>query len=138
MKISYNGHDIEMYDSIQDLPIGRYEKHATYGIVDSSAGSSLYDIKANVTKAASLIDIDKDQAKQVLQNAQVGIEMIVTSINPELMSFAVLVKSIDGEAHDDISETGIRNTLDKIKKQGWIFTTISNALQAVKKKLQRN
>jgi len=138
MKISYNGHDIEMYDSIQDLPIGRYEKHATYGIVDSSAGSSLYDIKGNITKAASLIDIDKDQAKQVLQNAQVGIEMIVTSINPELMSFAVLVKSIDGEAHDDISEDGIRNTLDKIKKQGWIFSTISNALESIKKKLHRN
>jgi len=138
MKISYNGHDIEIYDSIQELPIGRYEKHATYGIVDSSAGSSLYDIKANVLKAASLIDVDKEQAKQVLQNAQVGIEMIVTNINPELMSFAVLVKSIDGVEYDDISESGIRKTLDKIKEQGWIFITLANALQAVKKKFQKS
>lgn len=134
--ININGHIIEMYDSIEDMPIKRYNSFNRYSIIDSGLGSTFADVDQKITETVGLVNSDqKDKAVQSLLNMRNTYYFMFENIDPKSSSFICMIKSIDGKPNDDISENGILKTREVLMK-----TKISRAmmiilLEELKKKL---
>lgn len=131
-----NKHKVELYDSIDNMPIVNFHLFNKFMLIDSGIGSNFSDIDSHIVRIAKLINKDKALAIQELQNMRQLMHMITENINPKLMSFACFIHSIDGNKFYDLTDTGILNVINKIN--GEKVGTIDNLLTKLKKKLTKN
>lgn len=137
-----NGRKVELYNSIEDMPILRFQKYNKFIIVDSLVGSDLSDVASALSKAISFIDIEKlDEAKLQLQNIISCISLISQEMSPKYLAFAALVKSIDGLPNYDLSDAGLTNVLLKLNEkpklkglQNLTHKVVTSLLDKIKKK----
>jgi len=126
---------VEIYDSIDELPIKRFHKFNKYLLVDSGIGSDLNDINRHIGRISKYIGKDNDSARRELENLRQSLYMVSEGTNVRHLSFAVLVKSINGVPLHDLSDQGIRKTMEKLSevKQGFL----SRLIESVKKKIDQ-
>lgn len=126
---------VEVYDSIDELPIKRFHKFNKYMLVDSGIGSDLNDINRHIGRISKYIGKDNDSAKRELDNLRQSLYMISEGTNVKHLSFAVLVKSINGKEIFDISDEGIRRTMVRLSevKRG----LLDRLIESVKKKIDQ-
>lgn len=126
---------VEIYDSIDELPIKRFHKFNKYMLVDSGIGSDLNDINRHIGRISKYIGTDNDSAKKELENLRQSLYMISEETNVKHLSFAILVKSINGKAVFDISDEGVRKTMARLSeiKQGFL----DRLIESVKKKIDQ-
>ncbi|MGL5979408.1 MAG: hypothetical protein ACRCZY_00735, partial [Phocaeicola sp.] len=62
-KETINGHKVEIYDSIDELPIRNFHKYNKYLLVDSGVGSDLNDINTKISLIQNYIEKDLYKAK---------------------------------------------------------------------------
>jgi hypothetical protein len=129
------GHSVELYDCIDELPIQRFQKYNKFLMIDAGVGSDAHDILTHIDKAERLLKSDPTAALRELENMRAAIYLVREELSPRYMAFAVLVARIDGEAVTDISDAGLRATLDRLRtaRVGWIDCI----LDAVKKKIDQ-
>ena len=102
------------------MPIERYSKFNKYMILNEKVGSSFIDADKHFTKLYTLI---KDPAKL---KAQLDLfRQLIFSLDNEQsftnMAYVYLVYSIDGVRFNDLTVSGINETIEKIK---WIEASI--------------
>ena len=62
-------HVIKLYDSVDELPIGAYQRYNKFLLIDAGIGSSIDDFDAHIVKLARLIgNNEREKAAQELQN----------------------------------------------------------------------
>lgn len=129
----YNGHVIELYDSIDEMPIVRFHKYNKYLLIEGGVGSDLEDVLNHIDRAAIYCKANPTMAVNELQNLRQTVYFMKEEISPKCMAFAVLVARIDGEEQNDLTDVGLQRVLDKLQeaKKGWIDW----ALSSVKKKI---
>lgn len=133
MKIeNIGGHRVEIFESIEDLPVLRFHKYNKMQLIDSGVGSDTGDVMHRIEKAIRFCRVDPEKAADELFNLRQAIHLINNEISPKMLSFAALVKSIDGEECSDISDEGLGRTLEKLKFEK--VGVINEALEASKKK----
>lgn len=129
-----NKHNVVLYDSIEDLPIIRFHKYNKMLLVDAGIGSDLADFDKHIEKTIRYAHSKTPQLATVeLENMRQNVYFIQSEISPRYLSFAVLVKSIDGNPCNDLSDDGLQKIVD-------LFADVPNAeltahLEAVKKKI---
>lgn len=131
--IELAGHKVEIYDSIDMLPITRFHKYQKYLLVDSGVGSDIQAFDQRVEKARRFMMAGQtDKAIKEFENLRQCVFMIQSEISPRHLAFACLVKSIDGKECGDLSDDGLRGVLDKFKDvtEG----ELTDQLDSVKKK----
>jgi len=128
-----NSKEVRLYDSIDELPITRFHKYNKCLLIDSGIGSDLSDIDAHIERLYRYISHDSKLAVQELQNLRQSLYMVSQEISAKFLSFAVLVESIDGVKRDDLSDEGMKNTLELLKEMP--NGMISEIVEALKKKL---
>lgn len=130
-----NGHVVEIYDAIDEMPIRRFQKYNKYLLIDSGVGSDLQDILDHVERAKIYIKANPNMAITELENMKQAIYLVSEEISPKYMAFAVLVNKIDGSPADDLSDAGLKKVLDTLNtvKKTWI----DRVLDSVKKKIDR-
>lgn len=130
-----NKHTVEMYDSIDELPIQRFQKYNKYLLIDSGVGSDLEDVMNHIERAKIYIKANPVMAATELENLRQSIYLITEEMSPKYMAFAVLVKKIDGEELNDMSDAGLKKVLEILseEKKGWL----DGILDSVKKKIDR-
>lgn len=135
MKTIYIGkHKVEIYDSIDELPIKRFHRFNKYLLVDAGAGSDLNDINERINRILRYVDkSDKVNAKIELDNLRQGIYLVTQETNLKHLAFMVLVKSIDGKEQTDLSDEGLRSVQKLFENQTLNF--LDRLLQFVKKKI---
>lgn len=134
--ININGHIIEMYDSIEDMPITRYNAFNRYSIIDSGLGNTFADVDQKITETIGLVNSDaKDKAIQSLMNMRNTYYFMFENIDPKSSSFICMVKSIDGKPNDDISENGILKTREILMRTKITRAMMITILTELKKKL---
>ncbi len=134
--ININGHNIELYDSIEDMPITRYNALNRYSLIDSGLGNSFADVDQKITETIGLLNADqKEKAIKSLLNMRNTYYFMFENIDPKCNSFLCMVKSIDGIANDDISENGLLKTKDRLLKTKISRSMIVTVLSEIKKKL---
>ena len=130
-----NKHKVEIYDSIDELPIQRFQKYNKFLLIDSGVGSDLQDVLNHIDRAKIYIKSNPAMAMTELENMRQSIYLVKDELSPKYMAFAVLVKKIDGEEMNDLSDAGLRKVLEILSeaKKGWL----DGVLNSVKKKIDR-
>lgn len=125
---------VKVYDSIDEMPIANFQKYNKYLLIDSGIGSDANDIDAHMTKIAKFINAnDSKKALQELQNLRQNIYMVNCEISPKYLAFAALIYSIDGKELTDLSDGGLKQALDKLKKVK--HSMLMEVLEGLKKKV---
>lgn len=107
---------IEVYDSIDEMPIINFQKYNKYLLIDSGIGSDADDIDAHIVKIAKYIKSNNDKkALQELQNMRQNMYMINSEISPKYLAFAALIHSIDGKEITDLSDDNLKKVLHDLK-----------------------
>lgn len=114
--VELNGKKLQMYDSIDELPIINFQKYNKYILFDSGIGSDVNSIDEHLVKLAKLIKTDKAKASRELQNMRLNMHMIVSEITPSNMAFAALIHSIDDEPLTDLSEDNLKHILETLNR----------------------
>ena len=64
-------HNVELYDTIEELPITRFHKYQKYLLVDSGIGSTIEDFDKHIEKARRFLILnDPANAQKELENLQ--------------------------------------------------------------------
>lgn len=126
---------VEIYDSIDDLPILRYQKFNKCLLIDSGIGSSVNDIDSHITKIAKFITLDnKESALQELQNMRQNFFMITSEISPKYLAFGVMVKSVNGVEQLDLSDEALKALVERLNINN---SLLSKIVEDIKKKLRK-
>lgn len=136
MRTGYiNGHSVEIYDSIDEMPIQRFQKYNKYMLIDSGVGSDLHDILAHIDRAQIYMKKNPEMAKVELENMRQAIYLVSEEMSPKYMAFSVLVYKLDGQIVDDLTDVGLKRVLDKLNKvpKKWM----DGILDLVKKKIDK-
>lgn len=130
-----NRHKVEIYDSIDEMPILRFQKYNKYMLIDSGVGSDIQDILDHIQRTQIYIKSNPEMAYTEMQNLRQAIYLVGQEMSPKYMAFAVLVYKIDGKVMDDLSDAGLKAVLEKLNeaKKGWL----DGVLNFVKKKIDR-
>ena len=127
-------HTIEMYDSIDELPIVRFHKYQKLLLIDAGIGSDITGFDQRVERVRRfLADNKPEKAQQELENLRQCVYLIQTGISPAHRAFAALVTKIDGKTCDDLSDDGLAHVLEKLNDTP--ANRLAAQLEAVKKKI---
>lgn len=129
MKYSHNGHIIELFDSIETLPYERHILFGLYALIDSGIGSDASAVLEHVKTVRKYITRnDLKRADKELAILEQSISFVINGVSPELLSFCTLIKSFNNKPFTDLSESGILEMTEIIKKRvrvGFIKSTLN-------------
>lgn len=133
-EVKLNGHDVRVYDSIDDLPMVRFHRYNRMLLVDAGIGSEIGDFDNHVERVVRYIRKgDNDNAAKELDNLRQNVYMIMQGQSVKDLSFACLVESIDGVRCDDLSPEVLQKVLHMLG--GATRRELTEAFQSVKKKI---
>lgn len=127
-------HTVEIFDSIEELPVIRFHKYQKFLLIDAGVGGDINAFDQRIEKARRFLMTGKsDKAQQELENLRQCVYLIQSGISPQHRAFAVLVAKIDGQECNDLSDDG----LDKVTKMlnDVPVSRFAALLEAVKKKI---
>lgn len=132
--VQIKGMNVELYDSIEDLPITRFHKYNKMLLVEAGVGSDLSDFDRHIEKVIRYLNSPTPSMATVeLENMRQNIYFIQSEVSPRHLAFAVLVKSINGKPRNDLSDDGLQQTISLFKDVA--NSEITAHLEAVKKKI---
>ena len=133
-EVTLNGHSVQVYASIEELPIVRFHKYNKCLLIDAGVGSDLNAFDTHIERVVRYIRNDKrEEAAKEIENMRQNIYLIMQGISPQHMAFACLVAKIDGEAYDDLSDEGLQKVVTLLG--GTPKQDITAQTEAVKKKI---
>lgn len=138
------GKKVEIYDSIETLPIINFQKYNKFILVDSLIGSDLADVTTAINRAIKYLGAERtDLAITQLQNVISCVSLISQEISPKYLAFAALVKSVNGKINNDLSDAGLHalmRSLTEVKtpKLKLTHNMVVTLMEKVKKKLNLN
>lgn len=133
-ELKLNGHDVRLYDSIDELPIVRFHRYNRMLLVDAGIGSDISDFDNHLERVARYIRKgDNENAAKELDNLRQNVYMIMSESGVHDLSFACLVKSIDGEPCDDLSPDALHKIVEKLG--GMTRRELTEEFQSAKKKI---
>jgi hypothetical protein len=138
LRKTINDIEIELYDSIDELPITRYQWFNRQMMIDSGVGGDLDAFNRRCVSIARLIDTDASKAKVEIQNLMGSVHFMMNNVNPEMNAFVGLVKSVDGkDLPNEITDDIVKSTLSKIGgvKLSWIRRMIKKIKRGIRREM---
>lgn len=133
-KVKIGKHIVEMYDSIEDLPISRFHKYQKLLLIDSGIGGSIADFDKRIEKARRyLIDNKPNMAEIELQNMRQCFYMMQEEISPKHLAFVALIKTIDGKEYNEITDDSLKETMSILNDTR--YGDLADLMDSVKKKI---
>lgn len=127
-------HTVEMYDTIEDLPIVRFHKYQKLLLIDAGIGADINAFDQRIEKTRRfLMDGKTDKAQQELENLRQSVFLIQSGINPKHRAFAALVAKLDGVECGDVSDDGLAKLTEMLNDAP--ESELTAQLDAVKKKI---
>lgn len=132
-------HTVEMYDSIEDLPIARFHKYNKMLLIDAGIGGDLSDVDSHIEKAAAFVRIGESQkAVDELQNLKKTVFFIQAGLSPKNLAYAALVTKVDGTETSDLSDDGLQRVVAMLNdtKQSEVVSELEAAKKKIENELQ--
>ena len=127
-----------LYTDIDQLPADRFSKVNKFWMLNDELGSSFEDIdRIHITRIILSLH-DKDKAKKVLDNMRVLIYNIINEVNPESLSFACMIHSIDGVELTDLSDENLKKTIKYLSDRGLTIDTLKKKVKRSEKEFTLN
>lgn len=138
-KIRYNGHYLEIYDSITEMPITRFQAYNRFTLIDSGIGSGLEGVQKHIETLRRLLKEDKkEEIAKELNNFYQNLMFVVNNSNPEFMSFVCLIKNMNGRDLPELTADVIEKTIKKLAQTGFTYGKLRGSLAEWKKKAISN
>ena len=126
-------HTVEMYDTIEELPIVRFHKYQKMLLVDAGVGSDIQGFDQRVERVRRfLMDGKPEKAQKELENLRQCVFFIQNGLNPTHRAFAALVTKIDGKDCTDIGDDALAAITEQLNDSP--VKDMTAQLDAVKKK----
>ena len=111
-------HKVQIYNDIDQMTIDRHEKFNKYLMLSEQIGGSWEDFdQKHMVKIFRLIE-DKEKLTDELKNLRNLFYNMVNGINPLSIAYGCLVASIDGKECTDLSQDGVRKTMEYLGSLG--------------------
>lgn len=128
------GKKIQLYDSIDEMPIVNFQKYNKCVLIDSGLGSDIDSIDNHIVDIAKYVkNGDTKNALQELQNMRQTMHMIVSGVSPKNLAFAALIYSIDGVEQKNLSDEHLQEIIDELNELP--FGLFIDLVEKLKKKL---
>ena len=125
-------HTVEMYDTIEELPIVRFHKYQKLLLIDAGIGADINAFDQRIEKTRRfLMDGKTDKAQQELENLRQSVFLIQSGINPKHRAFAALVAKLNGAECNDVSDDGLAKLTEALNDAP--ESELTAQLDAVKK-----
>lgn len=127
-------HVLDLYDAIDDMPIGRFHRFNRCLMVDAGIGGDIAAVDAHLSKAVAFMKAERtDDAVRELENMRQGIWLVQNGISPKFSAFASLVAAVDGKSTEGWSDSELDALSERLKDIP--FKVLSSELGEVKKKI---
>lgn len=134
-----NNNTIELYASIKELPITRYRLLQSLLIQDSGIGADMAAVDERLQRIILFASSGKiDETKEEAMNLRYTFFSMLNKISYKSKAFACFVSKINGVESRDISDEGLKNTVETIESFGSSMEQLENWFDDVKKKLIPN
>tara|TARA_R100000655_G_scaffold86253_2_gene126223 strand:- start:123 stop:602 length:480 start_codon:yes stop_codon:yes gene_type:complete len=131
--------EVIFYDSIEEMPHRRYMKFNKEMMRANDVGNTAADIIKRINKAISYVNAKlPEKAVKELANAKMTYAYATNELEPKGLALAAMVKSINGVKCDDITTSGLQNTLKVLQEIGLTKKEIDDTTGDIKKKLKEN
>lgn len=139
LEVNINGHYLEMYDSIDELPFSRFQEFNRALLIDSGLGSDFASIDRHIEQARRYNGQGKaDMVDQALLNLRQSISFAMEKISPESQAFVCLIHRMNGKEVDNLSPDNIRRIIEALSRKGLTVDKIRGLLDSIKKKLTKS
>ena len=132
--VKIGNHTVEMYDTIDELPVVRFHKYQKLLLIDSGVGSDIVAFDQRIERVRRFLMADQaEKAQQELENLRQCVYFIQNEISPKHRAFAVLVARLDDIECNDLSDAALTAITAKLSDVPEAELTAQ--LEAVKKKI---
>jgi len=138
-KMMLGKHKVTLYDSIEELPIVRFQKYNKMLMVDAGLGSDLAALDAHLARVSEYIKHnDRDNAAKEIDNLRQTLYNVQNGITPHFMSLVPLMSEIDGEPLTDLSDESIKAVYERLQDVtiGDYETTSADAKKKIEEELK--
>lgn len=128
-------HKVVMYESIEELPIVRFQKYNKMLMLDAGLGSDLLAFDAKLARVSEFIKAnDLTNAATEIDNVRQTLFNVQNGLTPHFMSLVPLMAEVDGEPLTDLSDENIAAVYDRLKDV--TKKAYEGAASEVKKKIE--
>lgn len=129
-----NGHYLELYDSIDELPFARFQEYNRAVLIDSGLGSDFAAIDRHITQARRYNAAgEKQHAEQALLNMREAVNMVLEKVSPESRAFVCLIRRMNGNEVTDLSDDNVTAIIRDLSRAGLTVGKLRGAMERIKK-----
>ena len=130
---------LEFYESIEELPLQRFNAFNKYVMLDAELGATVQDFDQKTTKihrflASGMIK----EGRQALMNLRNVVHNILTETNTRGLAFACLIKKVNGKNLESYDSDHLKELLSKLSKAGLSGAIVYDTTADLKKNLKPN
>ena len=134
-KMKLGEHSVVMFDSIEELPIVRFQKYNKMLMLDAGLGSDLTALDAHLARVGEFIKAgETDNAAREIDNLRQTLFNVQNGLTPHFMSLIPLMAEVEGEPLTDLSDENIQRVYDTLKDV--TMKAYEGAASEVKKKIE--
>jgi hypothetical protein len=131
--------EVKFYDSIEEMPHRRYMKFNKEMMRANEVGNSMTDVIKRIDRAMGFIQAkESDKAVRELSNARLAYSYSQAELEPKGLALAAMVKSVNGVEVNDITTSGLQNTLEVLQNIGMSKKELDHNADSVKKKSNKS
>ena len=128
-------HKVVMYDSIEELPIVRFQKYNKMLLLDAGLGSDVSALDGHLARVSEYIKAnDLANASAEIDNLRQTLFNVQNGQTPHFLSLIPLMAEIDGEPLTDISDENLQAVYERLKDV--TFGQYEQTATEVKKKIE--
>ena len=137
MKLTLNNKQVTFYDSIDELPIKRYNLLNKYSLIDLGIGSDVSDIVRHHSRFNQFLELKDYESLYVEnENLMINYNFILSAKNIKGYVLASLIKEIDGEKVD-VSDSTIEEYVDFLESSDLTIGQLEQYTDNLKKNFLR-
>ncbi len=131
--------EVIFYDSIEEMPHRRYMKFNKEMMRSNEVGNTMADVIKRINRAMGFIGANEgDKAMKELSNARMAFNYSQAELEPKGLALAAMVKSINGVEVEDITTSGLQNTLEVLQRIGITKKEVEDTADGIKKKSNKS
>lgn len=135
-KIQLNSNYLKMHDSIDEMPITKFQAYNRFLLIDAGIGGDIESIDQHYTRMLRYANKkDYDNLIKELTNYRQNLHYVIEHTSPEMMAFGALIHSVNNIEVGNLADEEIQSLLKELSRKGLTFGKVRGFINHVKKKL---
>ena len=115
-KMTLGRHKVTLYESIEELPIVRFQKYNKMLMLDAGLGSDVTALDAHLARVGEFIKSgETTNAYQEIDNLRQTLYNVQNGLTPHFLSLVPLMAEVDGEPLTDLSDESLTAVYEQLK-----------------------